>query len=125
MRVRQKVAPSLSEQEIHVAVVRHLRMRGVPDMLFFHVPNGGSRRPIEGAIFQSLGVLPGVADLLLFHAGRFFALELKRRGGHPSRQQLAFTAAFQDAGGYAAICDDLDPAIRTLEAWGLLRGAAA
>jgi hypothetical protein len=57
----------------------------------------------------------------MFHADRFFALELKR-GGHPSEQQLAFMAAFERAGGFCAITDNLDAAIKTLEAWQLLRG---
>jgi hypothetical protein len=96
------------EQEIHRAVVEHLHLRGVRGLIFCHVPNGGYRRPTEAAVFKGLG-----------------ALELKRPGGRPSEDQLRFLSDFEMAGGYTAICDDLDRALRTLEAWGLLRGTAA
>ncbi len=34
------------EQALQKAVVQHLRIRGVPGLVFFHVPNGGHRKPI-------------------------------------------------------------------------------
>jgi hypothetical protein len=47
------------EQAIHRAVVQHLRMRGVKDLYYFHVPNGGFRRKTEAAIMQGLGTRAG------------------------------------------------------------------
>ena len=72
------------EQIIHRTIVQHLRTRAVPGCTWWHTPNGGWRSPVEVAIFKSLGVRAGVADLLLLHDGQFFALELKapRRAAH-------------------------------------------
>ena len=41
-----------SEQEIQKAIFQHLRVRGVPDLFAFHVPNGGYRRRTEGTILN-------------------------------------------------------------------------
>jgi hypothetical protein len=121
----QKARPSLSEQEIHRTVVKHLQLRGASGLVFLHPPNGGYRRRTEAAIFKGLGVRPGASYLLLFHDGKFFALELKKPGGCPSEDQLRFLSDFEKAGGYTAVTDDLNRALATLKACGLLRGTVA
>jgi hypothetical protein len=110
------------EDAIQRAIVQHLRARGVAGLVFFHVPNGGKRGAVEGAIFKSLGVRAGVADLILFHAGKSFALELKADNGRPTVEQLAFLSEIERAGAFTAMPRGLDAAIATLEAWGLLKG---
>jgi hypothetical protein len=111
------------EQDMQRAVVAHLRTRGVPGLLFWHTPQGAhySSR-VQGAIMQGLGVLPGVADLLLMHDNKVFALELKAPGEKPTVDQKAFLLAFWENGGYAEYRDSLDGAIKQLEEWKLLRG---
>jgi hypothetical protein len=94
-------------------------------LLWFHVPNGGRRNPVEAAIFSGLGVRPGASDLILLHDGRAFALELKTERGRPSAAQMQFISEFRAAGGEASIVNGLDQALRTLETWKLLRGRAA
>ncbi len=111
------------EQAIHHAVVAHLRARGVPGLVYFHVPNGGKRSRIEAAILAGLGVRAGVPDLILVHRSHVYGLELKRPGGRPSVAQMQFLSDFNAAGGTGCIVDDLNTAVRTLEVWGLLRGA--
>jgi hypothetical protein len=110
------------EQQIHRAVVQHLRTRATPGVLFVHVPNGGYRRPVEAKILSGLGVRAGASDLLLWHAGKSYALELKAPGGRPTALQLAFLADFQKAGGFTCVAEGLDRALKVLESWGLLRG---
>ena len=105
-------------------MVAHLHQRGAPGLVFTHPANGGFRTPIEGAIFKSLGVRPGVSDLLLWREGRFYALELKAPGNRPTGLQLEFIADLERAGGFACCVEGVDAALRTLEAWGLLRGRA-
>ena len=114
-----------SEQVIQRAVCQHLRQRSASGVVWFHVPNGGRRNPVEAAIFAGLGVRPGVADLILLHDGRAFALELKTDGGRPTAAQMQFISEFRAAGGEASIANGLDQALHALEAWGLLRGRAA
>jgi hypothetical protein len=111
-----------AEQTIHRAVVQHLRARGVPGLVFIHVPNGGYRPPAEAAIFSGLGVRAGVSDLLLWHNGKSFALELKADGGRVTRGQREFLSDMESAGACTCLAEGLDRALKTLEAWGLLRG---
>jgi hypothetical protein len=110
------------EDQLQRAVCQHLQQRGARNMVWFAVPNGGKRRPVEAAIMRGLGVRSGVADLILVHGGRPFALELKADNGKPSAAQIAFTEDFSAAGGCASIALGLDHALRTLEMWGILRG---
>jgi hypothetical protein len=110
------------EQRIHRTVVQHLRARAKSRCVWWHSPNGGWRSPVEAKIFKSLGVKPGVADLILLHDGQFFALELKAPGGRLTESQAAFLDDVEAAGGIVACAEGLDAALRKLEGWGLLRG---
>jgi hypothetical protein len=72
-----------------------------------------------------MGALAGASDLLLWHRGNSFALELKSPGGRPSDAQLDFLARFNDAGGHSASAEGVNRALDVLESWGLLRGRAS
>jgi hypothetical protein len=116
------------EDCVQRAVCRHLQIRGVRGLLWWHTPNGGKRRPIEAAILRGLGVRAGVADLILLHAGRMFALDLKAESGRPTAAQMQFMSDFNAAvapNGGACIAHGLDRALRVLDTWGLLRGDSA
>jgi hypothetical protein len=123
---------SQPEAKIQKEVVRHLRSRATPGVLFWHTPNssklGGKRTasgvPLEAIRGKALGVRPGVSDILAIRNGEFFALELKDNGGRPTEAQMAFQSDFQAAGGYACVAEGLDQALCVLESWGLLRRAA-
>jgi hypothetical protein len=110
------------EQQDHIAVCEHLRLRAHPDVLWLHCPNGERRDARTGAKLKRMGVLAGAADLLIWHRGNSFALELKSETGRPSEAQLEFMARFADAGGHTAIAVGLDRAIACLEGWGILLG---
>ena len=114
-----------AEEQIHKAIVQHLRARAVPGLLWFHVPNGGKRNHIEAAKFKAMGVRPGVSDIIAIHNGRCFALELKADNGRATEAQMQFISDLESAGGHGCIAEGLDQAINVLETWGLLRRAAA
>jgi hypothetical protein len=111
----------LTEQQIHQTIVAHLNQRGVPGLVFAHCPNGGFRRPAEAKILSGLGVRAGVSDLLLWHAGKSYALELKAKG-KPTAAQLQFLADMRNAGAFADVAVGIDDALHKLEDWKLLRG---
>jgi VRR-NUC domain len=113
---------SRPESDIQEAVCEHLRTRGRPGLVWFAVPNGGSRDVREAINLKRHGVTPGVADIVLLHDSKFFALELKTEQGRLSGAQRTFLAAVNEAGGFGAHAHGLDRAIATLEAWELLRG---
>jgi hypothetical protein len=58
------------------APFEHLRIRPATGVFAFHCPNGGARRPIEGAILKGLGVVAGVPDIIAIKDDR--SLNLKR-----------------------------------------------
>jgi hypothetical protein len=111
-----------SEAQLHITVIEHLRLRAKPDVLWLHPANGERRDKITGAKLKRMGVLAGTSDLLIWHRGNSFALELKASGRRLSEAQLAFMARFNDAGGHTAVAEGIDRALACLEAWGLLRG---
>lgn len=117
------------EQVLHKAVADQIRVRAVPGLVWFHVPNqgrrGGRKGIIHGRILKGLGLRAGVSDLVFLHAAKFFALELKPDGETPTDEQLKFIADVNNAGGFATWAVGFDRAIACLEAWGLLRGKAA
>ena len=113
---------SRPEQRIQQAVVEHLRLRGAPDLVYLHVPNGGLRSPIEAAIMKGMGVRKGASDLLIWQGGRSYAIELKAPGGKTTDSQLRFLQDLRKAGAQTAICIGLDEALAKLEEWGLVRG---
>jgi VRR-NUC domain len=110
------------EDGIQRAVFQHIKLRGVPGLVAIHVPNGGYRRPTEARIMKSLGVTAGVPDLLLWHDGKAFAMELKAAAGRITEAQLEMLNRLSEAGVFTCVCHGLDKALAVLEAWNLLRG---
>jgi hypothetical protein len=116
------------ERALQTALVQHLNLRARNGVLYFAVPNGGSRDVREAVNLRRAGVLPGVSDLLLFRPGvcshcgsarlEGFALELKAPGGRPSEAQLNFMARFAAVGGHTCVAEGIDEALRSL-----MRGA--
>ena len=73
--------------------------------LLFHVPNGGQRNAIEGAKLKAMGVVAGVADLLLIHKGRLYAIELKTETGVQSKAQKIWQSTVEAVGArYYIVC---------------------
>jgi hypothetical protein len=112
------------ETALQCTIIQHLQARGVPGLIYWHTPNGGYRGKTEAVLFKAMGVLPGVSDLLLFHNGKLYCLELKAQGGRASEEQMAFIHYMDRAGAFTAIATGLDRALATLETWGLLRGSS-
>ena len=115
----------MNETAIHQALVAQLRARGNPDAVWFHVPNASKSTPGYRRKLASLGLRPGVSDLICLHNGEAFALELKRTSkGRTSENQNLFLSDWREAGGHGVVAEGLDQAIAVCEAWGWLRGKA-
>jgi hypothetical protein len=114
-----------SEQQIQRAIIDHLKWRGVPGLFWFHPANGGLRTTIEAAIFRGLGVVAGVPDLILVHAGRTYGLELKTANGRSTDVQRTTHTAMRAAGACVAVTYGIDAALAQLADWRLLRGGAS
>jgi hypothetical protein len=105
------------EQQDQRAAFDHLRWRGVPGAFAFHCPNGGWRSAAEAWI----GVVAGIPDLLIVHAGHLYCLELKSERGRLSPAQIQTHEQLQRAGAHVAVAHGIDAALAQLTARELLR----
>ena len=121
LRARPDVL-AMSEQQIHRAIIWHLETRAAPNTFWFHVPNGGYRRPAEAKILKSLGVVRGTPDLCFVKDGRAYFLELKAPGRPLSPAQEEVLIKLRDCGAIATHAHGLDQALAWLQARGLLTG---
>lgn len=116
-------APALSESAIQRAVFEHLRARAWPRVFAFHPKNASSdMRGRRRGVYAGLGVVPGVPDVIIVHAGRTFALELKADRGKLTAVQSEAMAMMTHAGVTCAVVWGLDAALEQLERWGVIRG---
>lgn len=115
-----------AEYRLQVAVVEHLKLRAMPDVVWYAVPNGEHRSKATGAKLKKMGVRPGVADLMLIlpPEGHSAALELKVNDNRASVAQGDFAADCRNAGATYAIAWDIDQALAILEAWGAIHPEA-
>ena len=90
-----------SEQLLQIGVMNFVRRVMELDkykrFICFHVPNGGGRSKAEGSIFKAMGVMAGVADLvILIAANKVHAqpttifIEMKAKDGDLSDSQIWF-----------------------------------
>ena len=118
---RRQRAPAPVEKAVQAAVVDHWRMLGLPNTLVAAIPNAG-------ALGQP-GLTCGLGDLLVLAPslpGRVGFIELKREERSPlSDAQHDFAALCRLLGVAYALCIGRDQPIRLLEAWGVVRKAAA
>ena len=116
-----KPAPPF-EFVLHFAVVSHLHARKAAGWLFTHPASGEVRDPHTAAKLKSMGVNRGWPDLVLIAPdGLFHGLELKREGGRMRPDQTIFAEHARHHGWPYEVTDDLDEALRILEAWGALK----
>lgn len=87
--------------------------------LMFHIPNGGSRNPIEAANLKRQGVKAGVPDVFLpvaRHGCHGLFIEMKRaKGGVLSQFQKEYIEALMREGYRVAVCHGFEEAKRTIE----------
>jgi hypothetical protein len=121
MRWRRRRAPTPLETAIQAAVIDHWRILGEPDTLVAAIPNAG-------ALGQP-GLTKGLADLLVmgpYVPGLVAFIELKRdEHSVVSDDQLEFQRLCVKLGVRYAIAYGRDEPIALLEAWGVVRRAAA
>jgi hypothetical protein len=108
-----KGAP-MTEQQIQKCVFEHLRARGAPGIFAWHPFSGGYRKPIEAAIYKSLGVRAGLPDVMVLHNGKLFCVELKKEGGSATPKQIETIAAMEAAGAFTCIAEGLDRALSVI-----------
>jgi len=109
------------EQEIQKAFLSYVAQAGVDGLFVCHVPNGVNSGPVVGGIMKAMGLVPGMPDLLFFHKGHSFALEIKAEKGRLSPAQVLTMAELREAGVNVAVAFGLDQCIEQLDAWRLTK----
>ena len=109
------------EAALQRSVIQHLTWRARPGAFFFHVPLGGYRTCVEGAILKAIGTVAGVPDIICIFEGRCYALELKAERGRVTDVQRVVHERLREAGAHVAVAHGVDQALAQLEAWNLLR----
>jgi hypothetical protein len=69
-----------------------------PDLLIFHVPSGEHRDIATAMKLKRMGVIPGVADFLMFIPGHGIAIEMKNEDGVQSKAQEYFQKQWEKLG---------------------------
>lgn len=103
------------EDNFQISVARYLDALGV---LWFHVPNGGHRNKVTGAILKAMGVKPGVSDCLILEARKGFAgfaIELKVGRNDTSDNQKAFIENLQKRNWRVLVSWSLDEVIAEVD----------
>jgi hypothetical protein len=104
----------LSETQIQQHCVKLLNSFARQDIEWHHCPNGEKRSKKTAQRLKSLGVQPGVADLLFLINTRSWALELKTNTGVQSKAQADYQERFERAGGTYKIAFGLEQAVSAL-----------
>jgi len=119
--------PDPLEFDIQIQLVQYLTLAAPSrGFLFFSSPNegmgnarggGGIARMLK---LKSMGLRSGVADLVIVKDGHVYFLELKRRLGKQSANQLIFEADAIRAGADYAVAHSFDEAVNILKAWAII-----
>ena len=122
----------ISEAQHQAAVMKWSRQPEIrtkwPELaLLYHIPNGGTRDPIEGRHLKQQGVKRGVPDLCLpISRGGYHALyiELKSDTGRATMEQKWWGEHLRVQGNMWEVCHGWESAVRVLE-WYLSLPAGA
>lgn len=100
------VSDQASEHQIQCAVARFLDLAldGIPNCIWWAVPNGGWRDRRTASKLKAEGVKPGVSDIMILWGGRLICIELKTAKGRqsPEQKQWADDATMAGAAYYVA-----------------------
>jgi len=107
-----------SEEDLHKAIVGMIAANASPDVIVFHVPNGGKRGKAEAGRLRGMGTLAGVPDLIVLADGRAYGLEIKTDSGRMSPAQKAMARRFADAGIPYEVARSVEGARSHLRRWG-------
>ena len=109
-----------AEARTQAAIVEFVRYVA-PQVLIFHVPNGGLRSKSEAARLNWAGVLAGVPDLvLMLPRGRCAFWEVKTPVGRLSTDQALVARKLTALGHVCAVVRGIDDARRELAELGIV-----
>lgn len=109
----------MTEDAIHRSILGYLRTTLPSGWLVIHVPNGGSRHPIEAANLRRLGVVAGWPDLSIYGPGGCYFMEVKTPKGRLSDNQNRIIDQLKDMGHPVAVVRSIEDAQAKVAEWSL------
>lgn len=106
-----------NEAALHRAIWSALQPLLPCDAVAWHSANGERRDRATGAKLAAMGVVPGVADLILMRAGRALAVEIKSPKGKLSGEQKTWQARWVRAGGEYVVAQSVEEALASVARW--------
>lgn len=105
------------EDDLQIAVVNQL-FYGYRKYIWFHVPNGGKRNAREAARFKRMGVMAGVADIIVQEPKGGYPglnIELKNKGGRLSEKQIEYLNKATERGYLCAVVYSFDACMKLIK----------
>jgi len=115
------------EAQLQISVCQHLDVILPSDATYWASLNERNVTKSTGAYVNRMGRKSGVADLLVLHAGRLIAIELKTdnnpirktRRTYQSANQKDWQADVERCGGFYAVCRSIEDVSGTLRGFGV------
>lgn len=109
-----------TELAIHRSVLAYLTVALPKDATRpWHCASGEKRDDETAAKLKTMGVIPGLADLMFVYRGRLHAIEVKAPKGRPSAYQRVWQEELETAGGAYAVVTSIEEARDALARWGV------
>ena len=108
-------AATPTERQIQRAIKALCDMRGIE---CWHIPNGGSRHPVEARNLKLDGATAGAPDLIIWlPRGRVGCMEVKTRTGRQSGAQIEVQQRLEALGHRYEVVRSLTEAEGIINAW--------
>ena len=119
----------MTEEDLHISIAEWIALKANQDpryLGFWHTPNGGLRSKATAAKLKRMGVKPGVPDWVNPCKSNGFnglAVELKKPGKNPTKDQGDWLIRLRSYGWRCAVCSDYDAFVRNTEEYFLEKAA--
>lgn len=110
----------LTEKQIHLTVMRWVRLQKDLDRFVLHFPNESPRHPRYGLLLKNMGMRKGVSDLFIAKpCGGYHGawIEIKTNKGRVSKEQKEFHEDMESQNYFCAVTRGVDDTINTIECY--------
>jgi len=104
-----------TEAKIQAAIVQYLQILGI---FVFSVPNERKTSPQAMGRLISMGLRPGVSDLILWIGDKTIYMEVKTPKGRQSEAQKRFQKRCEESGRIYCVVHSLDEAMKVVDEYG-------
>jgi hypothetical protein len=105
----------IAEADLHKSVAALLDVVLLPPALWTTFPAGyGKLGKATAGHLRGVGLKAGMPDIMIFHKGRCFGIELKVPGGKLSKDQFEMHELLAEAGVPVEVCYNLEDVVTAL-----------